>query len=588
MKNGKLRFLRQLEIFIITVGFTAIALVSFSMVLTSNILQKNEPLIAANQSLQTNVALAHLWFEEAMQKNSSINLAQDVYASIDESILLCNEIISGYGPSFGQIQNLNRAEDSARPKAIFEKLQIWRILTEQRWKNRTLSKPGTKADQDYDAIFKEILQLSVQEQIALEVAFAQEQVMLTWINTGIIYLLLLLFAGMTSIVLRNRRAIESNNVENELILNSVSEGIYELDLHGTAIFINLAVVQMVGYRVEELIGKRLHDIIHHSKVDGTPYLWEESPIYTTLQEGKVHLVTNEVFWRLDGTSFTVEYTSTPLQKQGKLMGAVVSFKDITERKQAEADIHSALEKEKQLGELKSSFVTMASHEFRTPLTAILSSSELIERYSHKWSEEKKLTHLGRIQVSVKQMTRLLNDVLLIGKADAGKLEFNPTSLDIVQFCRDLVEEMELISINHRIDFRTQASCPSSQGVAACMDEKLLRHIFSNLLSNAIKYSPQGSTVDFCFACQQEYAVFQIEDRGIGIPLADQDKLFDSFHRASNVGTISGTGLGLAIVKKSVDLHDGKIEVNSEVGVGTTITVTLPLNNQVLLGRKHNS
>ena len=577
MRNEKLRFLGPLEIFIITVGFTAIALVSFSMAITSNIFQKNKTLIAANQSLQKNVALAHLWFEEAMQEDGSVNLTQDVYANIDESILLCN-VISDLQPSFGQIQAINKAEDRARSKVISQKLHFWRNSTEQRWKNRAFSKPGTKADQDYDAIFKEILQLSVQEQIAVEAAIAKEEVMLTWINTGIVYLLLLLFAGMTSIVLRNRRAIESKNAENELILNSVGEGIYELDLHGKAIFINLAVVQMVGYRIEELIGKRLHDIIHHSKVDGTPYLWEESPIYTTLQEGKVYSVTNEVFWRLDGTSFTVEYTSTPLQKQGSLIGAVVSFKDITERHQAEADIHSALEKEKQLGELKSSFVTMASHEFRTPLTAILSSSELLERYSHKWSEEKKLTHLGRIQVSVKQMTRLLNDVLLIGKAEAGKLEFNPTSLDIVQFCRNLVEEMELISINHKIAFRTQALSTSSQCLTACMDEKLLRHIFSNLLSNAIKYSPQDSTVDFSFVCQQEYAVFQIEDRGIGIPLADQDKLFDSFHRASNVGTISGTGLGLAIVKKSVDLHGGKLEVNSEVGVGTTITVILPLNN----------
>jgi len=114
-----------------------------------------------------------------------------------------------------------------------------------------------------------------------------------------------------------------------------------------------------------------------------------------------------------------------------------------------------------------------------------------------------------------------------------------------------------------------------------MDEKLLRHIFSNLLSNAIKYSPQGSTVDFSFVCQQGCAVFQIKDRGIGIPLADQDKLFDSFHRASNVGTISGTGLGLAIVKKSVDLHGGKIKVSSEVGIGTTFTVSLPLFQQVI-------
>ncbi len=188
-----------------------------------------------------------------------------------------------------------------------------------------------------------------------------------------------------------------------------------------------------------------------------------------------------------------------------------------------------LEKEKELGELKSRFVAMTSHEFRTPLTTILSSIELLERYSYKWSKEKKLNHLGRIQVAVKQMTGLLNDVLLIGKAEAGKLQFNPLPLDLVKFCRNLVEEIELTSINHKIAFSTQAFCTSSECLTACMDEKLLKHIFSNLLSNAIKYSPQGSTINFSFVCQQEYAVFQIEDRGIGIPIADQDKLFDSCH-----------------------------------------------------------
>jgi signal transduction histidine kinase len=206
------------------------------------------------------------------------------------------------------------------------------------------------------------------------------------------------------------------------------------------------------------------------------------------------------------------------------------------------------------------------------LATILSSTELIEHYSHKWSEEKKLTHLQRIQASVKQMTGLLNDVLLIGKAEAGKLEFNPTSLDVTKFCQELVEEMEL-TVSNRISFCSQAQC-----LTACMDEKLLRHILSNLLSNAIKYSPQGGTVHFELICEQDKAVFQIRDEGIGIPVADQEQLFISFHRASNVGTISGTGLGLAIVKKSVDLHGGKIAVMSEVNAGTTFTVTIPLNN----------
>ena len=247
---------------------------------------------------------------------------------------------------------------------------------------------------------------------------------------------------------------------------------------------------------------------------------------------------------------------------------------------AKAEIHDALTKEKQLGELKSRFVTMTSHEFRTPLTTILSSAELLERYGFKWSEEKKLTHLQRIQKAVKHMTGLLNDVLLIGKAEAGKLECNPAPLDVVQFCRNLIEELQVVTKSHTITFVNQMHCINvhqDDCNKACLDDKLLLHILSNLLSNAIKYSPQGGSVEFELIWQQGEVIFRIQDQGIGIPVADQAQLFNSFHRASNVGTLSGTGLGLAIVKRSVDLHGGKIAVNSEVGVGTTFTVSLPLH-----------
>jgi signal transduction histidine kinase len=247
-------------------------------------------------------------------------------------------------------------------------------------------------------------------------------------------------------------------------------------------------------------------------------------------------------------------------------------RDITERKRVEADIRTALEKEKELNELKSRFITMASHEFRTPLATILSSTELLQHYSYKWSEEKKLQHFQRIQAAVKHMTGLLNDVLLIGKAEAGKLQFNPTVINLSQFCRELVEEMQLTASDYRIVFRNQVDSLTD----CMMDEKLLRHILSNLLSNAIKYSTQGSTVSFELVCEQGDAVFRIQDQGIGIPVADQAQLFNSFHRASNVGTISGTGLGLAIVKKSVDFHGGNITFESEVGEGTAFIVTLPL------------
>ncbi len=254
---------------------------------------------------------------------------------------------------------------------------------------------------------------------------------------------------------------------------------------------------------------------------------------------------------------------------------IAIVRDITKRKQAEADMRVTLEKEKELSQLKSRFVTMTSHEFRTPLTTILSSAELIEKYGFKWTEEKKLQHLLRIQSSVKHMTQLLNDVLLIGQAEVGRLEFNPYEINLTLFCRDLIDEMQISNHTHKIVWNSENSC-----INACIDEKLLRQILSNLLTNAIKYSPQGGIVHFELICTPQTAIFRVQDSGIGIPISEQANLFDSFYRASNVGTISGTGLGLAIVKKSVDLHGGEIAVESEVGVGTTFTVTLPLNQKV--------
>ena len=274
---------------------------------------------------------------------------------------------------------------------------------------------------------------------------------------------------------------------------------------------------------------------------------------------------------------------------GQLQAELSERKRVEEAlRQSEEETRKALEKEQELSELKSHFVTMTSHEFRTPLSTILYSAELIQRYSHKLSEEEKLQELYQIQATVKRMTQLLDDVLLIGKAEAGKLEFNPKPLDIVQFCGSLVKEMQLSTpyppdkSNHTITFCTQGQCTN-----ACMDEKLLRHILSNLLSNALKYSPQGGAIRFDLICQQGEAIFHVQDEGIGIPIADQAQLFNVFHRASNVNTILGTGLGLAIVKKSIDLHGGRVTFTSEVGVGTTFKVTIPIYNHILTDDKNS-
>lgn len=248
-------------------------------------------------------------------------------------------------------------------------------------------------------------------------------------------------------------------------------------------------------------------------------------------------------------------------------------RDITERKRTE-EIRQILEKEKELSQLQLHFFSLASHEFRTPLSTILMSAQLLQHFNGEWPQAKKLRNVQRIETAAKNMIHLLDDILTINRAETGKLEFNLKLLDLEKFCRNLVEEMQLTASNrYTITFSSQGSCKN-----AYMDEKLLRSILSNLLDNAIKYSLQSSNVHFTLVGEQGKATFRIQDEGIGILPADQQQLFEPFYRGKNVDSIAGTGLGLTVVKKCVDLHGGKITVDSEVGVGTTFTVTLLLNS----------
>ncbi|HEY9694030.1 MAG TPA: GAF domain-containing sensor histidine kinase [Oculatellaceae cyanobacterium] len=236
------------------------------------------------------------------------------------------------------------------------------------------------------------------------------------------------------------------------------------------------------------------------------------------------------------------------------------------------EVVKSLQREKELNELKSQFVSMISHEFRNPLSSISISAELLEIYGEKFSYEKKQGHLRQVQTSVKKLLHLTNEILTIGKVEAGKLKFNPVPLDLKGFCQSLVAEMQINAGNkYNINFISYGDREN-----ICMDQNLLEHILTNLLSNATKYSPSGGRINFELTYTQQEVIFRIQDSGIGIAPEDQTQLFNNFYRAKNVGKISGTGLGLAIVKNCVDLHGGKITVESDLGVGTTFIVTIPL------------
>jgi PAS domain S-box-containing protein len=246
--------------------------------------------------------------------------------------------------------------------------------------------------------------------------------------------------------------------------------------------------------------------------------------------------------------------------------------DITQRKQAEAELLRTLAREKELGQLRSKFVSMVSHEFRTPLSIIQSSAEIMDDYLDQLEPAERKDHLQSIRKNTRRMAVLMEETLLIGSFDAGKMDFKPTLLELRTFLRRLVDEV-LSATNRRcpIEFLL-AEMPTK--VQA--DERLLRHIFTNVLTNAVKYSDAGRVVQFEIVCAGADIVCTIRDQGIGIPEADREWLFNAFHRGRNVGDRPGTGLGLVIVKRCVDLHGGKIKVDSKLGEGTSVTLRLPI------------
>ena len=233
--------------------------------------------------------------------------------------------------------------------------------------------------------------------------------------------------------------------------------------------------------------------------------------------------------------------------------------------------YKEIEQAKELTDLKLNFFSLASHELRTPLSAILVSAQLLDNRNVAWSEEKRSRNLRRIQSAAKTMAQLLSDILLLTRAEAGKLEFCPQTVDLQSFCEHLVEEVKFnTQSQHHIIVQQQGTCDE-----AWLDERLLRAMLMSLLTNAIKYSPPESEIQLIIWGEQGHTRFQVSDQGIGVPAADQQHLFDSFHRGQNVKSFSGTGLGLAVVKKCLELHGGKIEVESQVGVGTTFSVEMP-------------
>ncbi|MEG3842857.1 PAS domain-containing sensor histidine kinase [Microcoleus sp. herbarium14] len=390
-----------------------------------------------------------------------------------------------------------------------------------------------------------------------------------------------------------QRANESNLLVSALaaskdyidkVIRSMGDALLVTTTSGIIKTVNQSAQWLFGYSEAELLDHPLSIIVVEEKL-----LYQARHRYILSQKELLREL-EVICTTKTGEEIWVEFSCSAIQTELEgLYDFIYIGRDITERKQQELEIRRSLAKEQELRQVKSRFFSMLAHEFGNPLNTVLFATQILKEYGDELTNEEKQEYLEHVKSASKHMAQLLDDVRLLSSAEAGKLQFNPAPVDLQKFCSELVESIKIsYAKNHIINFlcrkatvpakKTDKESEETQQWPA-LDAKLLRHILTNLLSNAVKYSPIDSNIYFQLNCHNEEATFKIKDAGIGIPLEDQEQLFESYYRAQNVGKIPGTGLGLSIVKQCVDLHGGQIEFSSETGLGTTFIVTIPFYKQ---------
>jgi len=355
-----------------------------------------------------------------------------------------------------------------------------------------------------------------------------------------------------------------------LILGAVNEGIWGLDLEGDTTFVNQTAAEMVGYSVAELSGRQMHPLVHYAKPDGSAYPHEQCPILQTFRDGVSRNVSDEVMWRKDGTSFPIEYATTPLHKNGEIVGAVVVFRDITERKQTEKIMLEARQAAEEATRMKSDFLANMSHEIRTPMNAIIGMTHLALQTE---LTAKQRNYMGKVDGAAKGLLGIINGILDFSKIEAGKMEFEHIDFDL----EDVMEHLADLSVIKAQDkglellFDIGADVPT--GLIG--DPMRLGQVLINLVNNAIKFTETGEIVVGIHRVADEAdgvrLRFDVHDTGVGLSEEQRARLFSAFSQADTSTTrkYGGTGLGLTISKRLVEMMGGEIGVESDPGVGST-------------------
>jgi PAS domain S-box-containing protein len=363
---------------------------------------------------------------------------------------------------------------------------------------------------------------------------------------------------------RAEEALRASEQRLRLVLDSAPDAIYGVDLHGDCTFCNPACVRVLGYDdPRDLLGKNVHGLIHHTRADGTPYPVEQCRIYETFERGGDVHADDEVLWRKDGTSFAAEYWSRPMTHEGRTVGSVVAFLDITARKEVEEALKSALR-------MRSDFVSFATHQLRTPLAGI---KWLLELAGQSELSEDSASLIQDAREAAERLIRLVNTLLDASRLEGGKLVIEPQSIDLGELTQSVLSDVnhQIQAQKHELSIRGGDQIPHVE-----VDPQLFRQVILNLISNAVKYTPSGGRIAVEMSRNNGSVQWSIQDNGIGIPKAGQARLFEKFFRADNVHRMEteGTGLGLYIVRLIVERSGGKIWCESEEGQGTTFKFEL--------------
>ena len=377
---------------------------------------------------------------------------------------------------------------------------------------------------------------------------------------------------------RAHAALEGAGREREVILESIGEGIMSVDREGRTTFANGAAQVLTGWSSDELVGRTQHDVVHHTRADGSRYPREECPIYAVLITGEVARRDDEVFWRKDGESWPVEYVSAPLRdERGDIIGAVVAFQDITERKRIEAELEAARDEALEATRLKSEFLANMSHEIRTPMNGVIGMTELLLD-TDLTSEQRECAQT--VYTSGGTLLSIINDILDFSKIEAGKLELHSTSFPLGEVVEDVVDL--LADRAHKKGVELTALVEDDVPKTVHCDETRIRQILMNLVSNAVKFTDEGEVHVRVTAegrdGDEATVRFEVSDTGIGIDANQAERLFETFTQADSSTTrrFGGTGLGLTISKQLVEMMGGQIGATGSPGEGSTFWLLVPL------------